>query len=235
MKTVLVTGATGGIGSATVKCFAKNGYNVIIHYFKNEEQARILEKSVGGYAVYADLRNMNSAKEMFQKVIEKFGKIDVLVNNAGSQLIKMLCDTSETEWKDILDLNLTGTYNATKCALDSMMWSGGKIINVSSIWGQCGGACEAAYSSAKAGIIGLTKALAKEYGNICTNCICPGVINTKMNDHLSSEEAEELKQQIPLGRFGEPDEVAELALFLASDKANYITGQVIAVNGGMYI
>ena len=111
----------------------------------------------------------------------------------------------------------------------------GKIINISSVWGQCGGACEAAYSAAKAGIIGLTKALAKEYGNICTNCICPGVINTKMNSHLSSEDAEDLKNQIPAGRFGEPEEVAELALFLASQKADYITGQIIAVNGGMYI
>lgn len=235
MKNVLITGATGGIGSATARLFAKKGYNVIVHYFKNEEQAKMLEKETGGLSFQADLRNWDATRQMFKKINEKFEKVDVLINNAGSQLIKMLCDTDRNEWKDILDLNLTAAYNTTKCALETMMWSGGKIINVSSVWGQCGGACEVAYSSAKAGVIGLTKAMAKEYGNICTNCICPGVINTKMNDHLSSEDAEELKKQIPLGRFGEPEEVAQLALFLASDKADYITGQIIAVNGGMYI
>ncbi len=230
MKTVLITGASGDIGSACAEAFAANGFFAVLQYNKN-----VPKNSFGGMCVQADVRNADSVKSMFDAVCKKYGKVDVLINNAGVQLIKMLCDTTQEEWQNVLDTNLTGAYNCTKCALDSMMWHGGKIINISSVWGQCGGACEAAYSASKAGLIGLTKALAKEYSSINVNCICPGVINSKMNEHLSENEKAELMEQIPLKRFGEPKDVAELALFLASDKADYITGQIIAVNGGMYM
>ena len=230
MKTVLNTGATGGIGQAIVRVF--KDYNVIIHYNKNGDMADKLLKEVNGIKIQADVRNMADVENMFAIAREKYGKIDVLINNSGVQLIKMLADTEPSEWQEVMDTDLTGVYNTIKCALGDMMYSGGKIINISSIWGRCGAACEAAYSAAKAGIIGLTKALAKEYSNINVNCICPGVIKTPMNDHLSDEEKEALINEIPLGRFGDPEEVAELCLFLA-EKGNYITGQVIGIDGGM--
>ena len=229
MKTVLITGASGDIGSACARIFANNGFNVVAQYNSNP----ITLPNV--FAIRADVTNPQSVKEMFIKAQEKFGKIDVLINNAGIQQISMLCDTETEAWQNVIDVNLTGAYNTTKCALKDMMWSGGKIINVSSIWGQCGAACESAYSASKAGLIGLTKALAKEYSNINVNCICPGVIEGKMNKHLTVKDREELLEQIPLKRFGTPEDVAQVALFLASSDADYITGQVIAVNGGMYI
>ena len=173
-------------------------------------------------------------EQMFDIARKKYGRIDVLINNSAIQSIGMLCDQNSQDWQKVMDVDLTGAYNTVKCALSDMMYNGGKIINISSIWGQCGASCEVAYSTAKAGLIGFTKALAKEYPNINTNCICPGVIETKMNGHLSIEDREELKNEIPMHRFGKPEEVAELALFLA-EKGDYILGQVIAINGGMYI
>ncbi|MBR2861432.1 MAG: 3-oxoacyl-ACP reductase FabG [Clostridia bacterium] len=229
MKTVLITGASGDIGSACVRIFAQNGFNVVAQY--NSNPVNIPDV----FAVKADVKDEKSVKEMFSEARAKFGKIDVLINNAGIQQISMLCDTDADAWKRVIDVNLTGAYNTTKCALEDMMWSGGKIINVSSIWGQCGAACESAYSASKAGLIGFTKALAKEYSSINVNCICPGVIEGKMNKHLTDKERDELLEQIPLKRFGTPEDVAKVALFLASSDADYITGQVIAVNGGMYI
>ena len=235
MKTVLVTGASGDIGSAVAKAFRDNGYNVTIHYNSNETFAQKLALDLDAFCVKADISCMKDVECMFDQVCSKYGNVDVLVNNAGIQHIQMLCDTSPEAWQKVMDVNLTGTYNCTKCAVEKMMWHGGKIINISSVWGQCGGACESAYSASKAGVIGFTKSLAKEYSAINVNCICPGVIESKMNEHLTKEDREELKEQIPLKRFGKPEDVAELAVFLASSKADYITGQIIAVNGGMYI
>ena len=234
MKTVLITGSTGGIGQALAKVFSLNGYNVVANYFSNEEKAKELLKEINGIIVKADVSKQAEVEQMFNLAREKYGRIDVLINNSAIQSIGMLCDQSNEDWQRVMDIDLTGAYNTVKCALADMMYSGGKIINISSIWGQCGASCEVAYSTAKAGLIGFTKALAKEYPNINTNCICPGVIETKMNDHLSEELKEELKKEIPLNRFGKPEEVAELALFLA-EKGDYILGQVIAINGGMYI
>lgn len=230
MKTVLITGATGGIGQAIVRAF--KDWNVIIHYNKNEAVAEELLKEVNGISLQADIRDSKAVENMFALAREKYGKIDVLINNSGVQLIKMLADTTPKEWREVLDTDLTGVYNTVKCVLGDMMYSGGKIINISSVWGRYGAACEAAYSAAKAGVIGLTKALAKEYSNINVNCICPGVIETPMNGHLSKEEREALINEIPLRRFGTPQEVAELCLFLA-EMGDYITGQVIGVDGGM--
>ena len=232
MKTVLITGATGGIGQALVKLFHQNGYNVVINYLNNIQAAEELKEF--GFPVRADVSDMDQVENMFSLAREKFQRIDVVINNSGIQHIGMLYDTACADWDKVISTDLTGTFNVTKCALRDMMWQGGKIINISSIWGQTGASCEAAYSAAKAGVIGLTKALAKEYSNINVNCICPGVIETKMNARLNADERQQLIDEIPLKRFGTPWEVAETALFLA-EKGTYITGQVIAVNGGMYI
>lgn len=234
MKTVLITGATGGIGQAMAKEFSDNGYNVVMNYYKNEEAAKKLLEKVNGIIFKADVSNIHEVEDMFEIARKKYGKIDVLINNSAIQQIGMLCDLDVNQWQKVMDVDLTGAFNTIKCALKDMMYSGGKIINISSIWGQCGASCEAAYSAAKAGLIGLTKSIAKEYPNINTNCICPGVIETPMNNHLSQEEKQQLLDEIPLKRFGKPEEVASLALFLA-EKGNYILGQVIAVNGGMYM
>ena len=234
MKTVLITGATGGIGQAMAKEFSDNGYNVVMNYYKNEEVAKKLLEKVNGIIFKADVSNIHEVEDMFEIARKKYGKIDVLINNSAIQQIGMLCDLDVNQWQKVMDVDLTGAFNTIKCALKDMMYSGGKIINISSIWGQCGASCEAAYSAAKAGLIGLTKSIAKEYPNINTNCICPGVIETPMNNHLSQEEKQQLLDEIPLKRFGKPEEVASLALFLA-EKGNYILGQVIAVNGGMYM
>ena len=231
---VLVTGGAGGIGQAIVRAFAQNGHKVIINYNSSKSAAEALAAEIGGIAVGADVSKLSEVEEMFARIRQEVGAVDVLVNNAGVQHQGMLCDMTEEQWRRVLDINLTGAFNTVKCALGDMLYSGGKIINISSIWGQTGASCEVAYSSAKAGLIGFTKALAKEYGNININCICPGAITTSMNSHLSEDELNELLTEIPAGRFGTPEEVAELCLFLG-EKGNYITGQIIAVNGGMYI
>jgi len=233
MKNVLVTGATGDIGQAIARELA--GYKVIVHYNSNRDIAEMLAAEINGLAVQADITNPESVAAMFEQIKNSVGEVDALINNAGVQSIKMLIDTDYDEWKRVLDTNLTGAYLVTRQALKQMMWHGGKIVNISSVWGQCGGACEVAYSASKAGLIGFTRALAKEYTNINVNCVCPGCIESKMNSHLSEEEKNELLQSIPCGRFGLPEEVAHLVRFLTSDEANYITGQTIALNGGMYI
>lgn len=229
MKTVLITGATGDIGQAIVKAF--KGWNVVIQYNKNEQKADQLLKEVSGIKVQCDVSDFDSVENMFKIARRTFGKIDVLINNAGIQLIKMLADTTPQEWHSIIDTDLTSVFNTTKCALEDMMYQGGKIINISSIWGISGASCEVAYSAAKAGVIGFTKALAQEYSNINVNCICPGVIESKMNGHLSEEEKQNLIDEIPLRRFGKTDEVAQLCLFLAG-KGDYITGETIKLDGG---
>lgn len=235
MKTVLITGASHGIGKAIAKEFAQNGYNVVINYNSSKKEAEELSKEINGILVKADVCKENEVEQMFDLVKQKIGKIDVLVNNAGVALKQMVCDTSLQEWQKVLDINLTGTFLTSKYALKDMMYSGGKIINISSVFGLSGASCEGAYSAAKAGVIGLTKSMAKEYANVCVNCVCPGAIETKMNNNLSLEEKQKLIEEIPTGRLGTCEEVAKTILFLASDAADYITGQIISINGGMYI
>ena len=165
--------------------------------------------------------------------IKNYGKIDVLVNNAGISQIKPFADITEEDWDNIMNVNLKGVYNCTKGVIDNMIHNKqGKIINISSMWGEVGGSCEVHYSASKAGIIGFTKALAKEMGlsNIQVNCVSPGIIDTEMN---SMHNLEELKNDVPLNKIGTPEDIAETVYFLASDAANYITGQVISVNGGI--
>ncbi|MCK9575183.1 MAG: 3-oxoacyl-ACP reductase FabG [Clostridia bacterium] len=242
-STVIITGASRGIGRCTAELFAKNGYNVLINYLNSKVVAEKLVLSLNsmGYSAdcyKADVKNIKQVKEMVDYTINKFGGINVLVNNAGIALQKLFLDTTEQDFDNIIDVDLKGTFNAIKCTLPFMTdQKSGKIINISSVWGMVGGSCEVVYSAAKSGIIGLTKALAKELGiwNIQVNCVAPGIIDTDMNKNLSEQNIAELKDSTPLRRIGKPEEIAETILFLASDKANFITGQIISPNGGFII
>ena len=243
-KTVLITGSSRGIGAEIARHFAENGYNVVINYFQSKDKAmalleEITQKGANAIAVYADIRKEQDVQNLFDTATKTFGHIDVLVNNAGIALTKLVFDCTTEEFDNLFFTNIKGNFMMTKLVIPQMLSNGcGKIINISSIWGQTGGAMEALYSSTKGAIISFTKALAKEYAlsNITVNTIAPGVIDTDMIRTVhSDEEVEMVKEFIPMQKIAHPIEVATMALFLASDKANYITGQVLGVNGGMYI
>lgn len=242
-KTVLITGASRGIGRACALAFAHAGWNVAVNYLNSGQKALTLLDEIksagsGGIAVCADVSSPDQAEMLFNKTAEKFGGIDAVINNAGIAQKKLFIDITQEDWQNMLNVNLSGTFHCCQQAVKHMMWSRrGCIINISSIWGITGGACEVHYSAAKAGIIGLTKALAKEAGqwNIRVNCIAPGVIDTDMMAGFSSQDIAELTSQTPLGRIGAPQDIAALALFLASADAQFITGQVISPNGGLVI
>jgi len=243
MKTVLITGASRGIGKAIAIKFAKENYKVLICYKSNDKAAKETEKEIlsfgGNCTLYkCDVSNKKDVENMFSKIESEGYTVDVLINNAGIALLKLFTDTSKDEWDNIFSVNVTGAYLCCKNVLPSMIRrKEGRIINISSMWGQVGASCEVAYSASKAAIDGLTKALAKELApsNIQVNCISPGMINTEMNSHLSEEDIEAIREEIPLMKIGECEDIANAAFFLASDNANYITGQIIAVNGGMVI
>lgn len=243
MKNVLVTGATGDIGFAIAHAFAKNGYNVAIHTFSKPDEAKNVaekmskESCVKSVAVKADLSKESDVTAMFETLDKTFGKIDILVNNAGVSSVMMLCDTTEEEWNRVHDINLKSAFLCSKEASKNMVhnkW--GRIINISSVWGQVGASCEVAYSSSKAALVGFTKALAKELApsGITVNCVCPGIVETKMNSHLSKDELNSICEEIPVGRMGKPQEIAHAVLFLADDMASYVTAETISVNGGWY-
>lgn len=242
-KTVLVTGASRGIGKQIAILFAKNNYNVAINYYRNEKDAEILCQQLQGQCfnvikVQADVRNREQVETMVNKVLYRFGNIDILVNNAGIAQQKLFTEISNSDWDKMFDVNVKGVFNCCQCVLRKMIQNKqGKIINISSIWGITGSSCEVHYSASKAAVIGLTKALAKEVGlsNIQVNCVAPGVINTDMNASLDNSAIQEIKEHTPLGIIGSPIDIAEMVLFLASDKANFITGQIISPNGGFLI
>ncbi|MBQ2713885.1 MAG: 3-oxoacyl-ACP reductase FabG [Clostridia bacterium] len=243
-KTVLITGSSRGIGAEIARHFAENGYNVVINYFQSKDKAmalleEITQKGANAIAVYADIRQEKDVQNLFDTATKTFGHIDVLVNNAGIALTKLVFDCTTEEFDNLFFTNIKGNFMMTRLVVPQMLSNGGgKIINISSIWGQTGGAMEALYSSTKGAIISFTKALAKEYAlsNITVNTIAPGVIDTDMIRSVhTDEEVEMVKEFIPMNKIAHPKEVATMALFLASDKANYITGQVLGVNGGMYI
>ena len=242
-KTVIITGAARGIGRACAELFAAHGYRVLLNYYRSAEAATELARSLRakGYTValcQADVRSRPQVDRMVEFCQEELGPVDLLINNAGIAQSRLFIDLSPAEWQEMIDTNLTGVFHCTQSVLRTMLpRRQGKIINIASMWGQVGASCEVHYSAAKAGVIGLTKALAKEVGpaNIQINCIAPGIIETDMMASFTREEKNALKEQTPLARFGTAEEVAACALFLASDAANFITGQVIGVNGGFVI
>jgi len=242
-KTILITGASKGIGATMAIRFAEKGYNVVMSYNSSVQSALILQKSLeeSGYSVTAfraNVKNRADVDLLIKETIYKYGQIDVLINNAGISHQGLLTDLSENDWNDIVGVNLTGVFNCTQAALPHMIKNkSGKIINISSMWGEVGASCEVAYSATKAAVIGFTKALAKEVGpsGINVNCISPGLIDTGMNQALTLEDVEALVNDTPLGRIGTTNDVAEAALFLASDEADFITGQVLGVSGGLVI
>lgn len=242
-KIVLITGASGEIGREIAKLFAQNGYAVAIHYNSSKQNAEnlrdlLLQNGFEAQVFKSDLSKSAGARELIENVIQKMGKIDVLINNAGIGLVKPIFETNEQEGREVIELNLISAIECSKhAARDMLKRKKGSIINISSIWGIQGASCETYYSAAKAGLIGFTKALSQELApsGINVNAIAPGVIDTKMNNHLSCEEKMELLREIPKNRFGSGYDVAKAALFLASADADYITGQTLNISGGFII
>lgn len=233
MKRVLITGASRGIGAACARLFAKSGYDVIINYNDSKEEALRLAREIGAETIRADVSSSAQVDDMFKAA----GEVNILVNNAGISGFYMLDAMSDDEWNKMIGVNLNGVFYCTRAVLPQMLRrKSGAIVNVSSMWGICGSSCEAAYSASKAGVIGLTKALAKEVGpsGIRVNCVAPGVIDTDMNKKLGGDAIKELCEETPLGRLGSPEEVARAILFLADDDG-FITGQVLSPNGGLVI
>lgn len=238
MKNVLITGGSRGIGKACVYEFIKNGYRVFLNYNNSKNEAEKIAQETGAVIVKADISKTDEVLKMAEFIHENYGKIDVIINNAGISQIKLFTDISEDDWDKMFDINIKGMFLITKAFVSDMISKqSGKIINISSMWGVTGGSCEVHYSASKAAVIGFTKALAKELGpsKICVNCIAPGVIETEMNSHLSKEDMKILCDETPLERIGKPEEIAKTALFLASGNADFITGQVLNVDGGMVI
>lgn len=232
MKNVLITGGSRGIGAACVESFAKAGYKVFFTYKNNKKKAKETALRTGAEAICADV----SSFEEMEKAALAIGDIDIIINNAGISQIKMLQDITEADWDNMFDTNIKGMFVTVKTFLDNMIhnkW--GRIINISSMWGEQGGSCEVHYSASKSAVIGFTKALAKELGpsGITVNCISPGVIDTDMNAHLTEEDIGELTAETPVNKIGDAADIADTALFLASEKSSFITGTVIPVNGGI--
>lgn len=242
-KTALVTGSSRGIGRAIATLFARNGYNVVINYNKSEEKARELYESLTKEGLQvrifkADISKKEEANALVNYTIGQFENIDVLVNNAGICKPCLFTDISYEQWDEVMSVNLNGVFYVTKKTLQYMLPNmSGKIINISSMWGLVGSSSEVDYSTSKAAVIGFTKALAKELGpsNINVNAIAPGVINTDMVKDLSEETMQMLKEETPLMRIGNPEDIAKCTLFLAGDGGDFITGQVISSNGGFVI
>ena len=242
-KTVLITGGSGGIGARAARRFAAAGCDVAIHYYKGESSAHALagELTAAGHraiAVGADVRDQGQVQRMVDNVLDKFCQLDILICNSGVAWQGLIGDMTDQEWRNLFAVNVDGVFHCCKAVIPHFIHrKAGKIITVSSMWGQVGASCEAAYSASKAAVIGFTKALAKELGpsGITVNCVAPGLIDTPMNAPLSPEALELLREETPLGRAGTPDDVAESLLFLASKAGDFLTGQVISPNGGLVI
>jgi len=242
-RTVLITGGAKGIGKATAEVFAENHFNVVVNYFSSEKAAKNLvnklrERGLSALALCADITQKVEVEKMVEVAYQAFGSIDVLVNNAGISHYQLFSEITEDEWDRMINVHLKGMYNCCKLVVPEMIrQKQGKIINISSIWGMVGASCEVSYSTAKAGMIGFTKALAKELGpsNIQVNCVAPGVIETDMLNPLTEMDKNLLREEIPLMRFGQVEEISNLVLYLAKQESDYITGQVISPNGGLVI
>ena len=240
-KTVVVTGGSRGIGAAIVSLLAKEGYNIVLNYNKSEEVAKKMKQEFTekGYNVEifkADVSKIEEVKQLVEFTIQKFGKIDVLINNAGISQTKLFTDITKEDWNNMINVNLNSVFYMSQEVIPYMIHEKeGLIINISSIWGMIGASCEVHYSVAKAGVDAMTKSLAKELGasNIRVNSIAPGIIDTDMNKYLSETEIEEIKKEIPLGKIGNTLAIAKCAKWLIED--DYTTGQIIAINGGWNI
>lgn len=239
-KVALVTGGAKGIGSAVVKRLIKDGFKVAFTYNNSYEKAQSLVNESGDFcrAYKLDITDSDAVNTVVAQVEKDFGEIFVLVNNAGIAEQTLFTDITDEMWHKMLDTNLSGAFYCSRAVLKYMInRKSGKIINISSIWGEIGGSCEVHYSASKAGLVGMTKALSKEVGlsGITVNCVSPGVILTDMTSHFDGETMNALKDEIPLNRIGTPEDVAGAVSFLASKDADFITGQALAVNGGMSV
>lgn len=240
-KIVIVTGASRGIGKEIAKELAIKGYTVVANYNKSENQIKELQKELSEKNVNidifkADISKRSEAKELVKYVLKKYNKIDILINNAGISQIKEFTQITDEDWNNMINVNLNSVFYMTQEVIPNMIHNKkGCIINMSSIWGQIGASCESHYSVSKAGIDAMTKSLAKELGpsNIRVNSIAPGIIDTEMNKHLSLEELEYIKEEIPLQRIGKVNDIEKCAEWLIED--DYITGQIISINGGWSI
>ncbi|MBR5496655.1 MAG: SDR family oxidoreductase [Clostridia bacterium] len=242
-KVAVVTGGASGIGEASVRRLCADGFSVVINYCSSEAKANALasELSFKGFDVMtakADVADSAEVNEMIEKVSADFGTPYILVNNSGIAQQKLFTDITDEEWQRMISVNLTGVFNCCRAVLPYMIHEkNGRIINISSMWGQVGASCEVHYSAAKAGVIGLTKALAQEVApsGITVNCIAPGAVETKMMSSFSKEDIDALCEEIPLMRLGRAEEIASAVSFFACEGAGYITGQILGVNGGMVI
>ena len=243
-RTVLITGASGGIGKACAVAFWQKGCKVVLHYFAHGDEIQSLCRNMNetrpnsAITIPADITSREQVDALFSQAEAAFGSVDVLVNNAGTAQQKLFTDLSDDDWNRMFDVNMKGTFYCCQRAVPSMIrQKQGKIVNVSSMWGQVGASCEVHYSAAKGAVIAFTKALAKELGpsGIQVNCVAPGIIDTPMNGHLTPETIDALKEETPLGTIGTPQDVAESILFLSSPESDFITGQVLAPNGGIVI
>lgn len=241
MKTALITGASGGIGIATVKEFLQNGYFVIAQYNKNKESLESLRKQLTKeqnemlFEISCDFNAQGETQKLYENISKSFKHIDVLVLNAGKALYKLYTDTTTEEWDSLFNVNVKSAFILSKLFLPEMISrQSGNIVFISSIWGNNGASMEAVYSATKASLIGLTKSLAKEvsFSKINVNCVCPGVVDTPMNARLKKEEMEDIISQTPMGRTCRPEEVASLVYYLTTENAKFITGQTITIDGG---
>jgi len=241
-KVAIVTGAAQGIGKTIALLFAAKGASLVlcdINLEAAEKTAREIEEKGGKcLALKSDVSNFQDAEKIIKQAVEHFGSLDILINNAGITRDNVLLRMKEEQWDQVMAVNLKGTFNFTRAAIKVMMRKKrGKIINIASITGMMGNAGQANYSASKAGVIGFTKAIAREYADrgITVNAVAPGFIATAMTDAIPEREREELIKQIPMKKLGTPEDVANAVYFLASDEASYITGHVIGVNGGLYM
>ena len=238
MKNILITGGSRGIGRAMVKAFSQKGYRVAFTYKSSIDEAEGLSRETGALAIMADSAKENDITKAVSTAASTLGGIDILINNAGISSFSLLQDLTLIEWNECMAVNLTSAFLYSREVIPYMLKSHeGRIINISSMWGLVGASCEVHYSAAKAGLIGFTKALAKELGpsGITVNAIAPGIIDTDMNSHLSPEDMRELSDETPIGRIGKAEEIAKAAIYLAGEDASFITGEVLNLSGGLVI